>query len=356
MKYFKYILFVFLLLIIVSPVFSQDEDNEEIRWNFLLTPILETVFSGNLQWRPDWPVDFPPDAFLVNHENRRNTVIELSNGNENYLLRRDREGRLIEFPYFFTDGVAKVQAIYGTSSVNRNITVLQRLNITYIDLTITKEEGERIQENGESTEEDVQTVVTFSIIFPAEFSPYSELSMGGSFPPLEVRSGDLVFYIFIFESPIFLTETWYNEDGNMLIFSKASTIVEDGKFKIRSLQIHDAAGTRFVDYSFDSFNNITEVHYDERLFSAYYRNKLPTYWQRDALISELQWDTQGLLTIIKTSDNNGNFLTEYRYRYEFGTFGFWNNRLETAYIIQFDLLAPHLSSNRGIWTRRIIWE
>ena len=340
MKLFKYAVLVFILFI-VFPVFSQDEDAESTQWNLFLIPILETVFCQNLQWRPDWPVDFPPDAFLAEQENRRHTVIELSNDEENYLLRRDREGRLVEFPFFFTDGFAKVQAAYNTSIAGT--IVLRSLNITYKDFALNEEEGEQSEQ-------------TFIITFPAEFSPYSSLSRGGSFPPIEIRYEDSVFFVFIFESPVFLTETWYDENGNMFVFCKASTVVENGKFRIRALQIHDAVKTRFIDYSFDSFNNITEVRYDERVFSAYYRENRPTYWQRDDNQSELQWDTQGLLTIIKTlNEENGGFI-EYRYGYEFDTSGFWNSRLETAYILQFDLLAPQLSSSRGIWTRRIVWE
>jgi len=344
MKLFKayytpLIVFVALFLLFVFPVVSQEEVTDEppeqnTSRDFFLVQILETVFSGDVRWRPDWPADIPPDAFLIHQKDVLPAVIELSNETENFILRRDSEGRLLEFPFFYEGGYAKVQAVYAASGALRN------MSLTLKNLSSQDEE---------SPEEEEKT----DIVFPPDFMPYSGLSPGGSFPPITVTSGDSVFFVFIFESPVFLTETWYTEDGNMLAYCKAPVNVEHGKWRIRSLQIHDAGGIRFVDYFFDSFGNVTEINLEDRVFSAFFRDRRPGFWQQDDFQYDLQWDTQGTLTVIRATGADDSLFTEYRYGYEKDTFGNWVKRQETAYIIQFDLLAPNSSHSRGIWNRRI---
>jgi hypothetical protein len=58
---------------------------------------------------------------------------------------------------------------------------------------------------------------------------------------------------------------------------------------------------------------------------------------------------------VKVTDENGEFLNEYRYDYEFDDLGNWTKRLETAYVIQHDLLTPNPLYSRGFWNRRITY-
>jgi len=333
------IVFIALCLLVVYPAVSQEEITDEppeqsASLDFFFVQILETVFSGDVRWRPDWPADIPPDAFLIRQGDRLPAVIELSNETENFIVRRDSEGRLLEFPFFYEGGYAKVQAVYAASGALRN------MSLTLENLSQQDEESQGEEE-------------TWDITFPPDFLPYSELSLGGSFPPLAVNSGDSVFFVFIFESPVFLTETWYNSDGNMLAYCKAPVNVEHGKWRIRSLQIHDAGGTRFTDYFFDSFGNVTEINLEDRVFSAFIRDRRPGFWQRDGFQYDLKWDTQGILTMIRATGADDGLFTEYRYGYEEDTSGSWIRRQETAYTIQFELLASQPSYSRGIWNRRI---
>jgi len=334
-----------IFLIITNPAVSQetaaqDTPEQDTSSVFFLIPILETIFSGDVTWRPDWPDHIPPDAFLVNYENRLPPVIELSNGTETYTVRRNNEGRLLEFPFFFENGYAKVQVVYAVSGALRSMNVTLKNNTS-----------------GEDDDQDQQdqTEKTLNISFPVDFFPYSDLSLGGSFLPVTVNSDDSSFFVFIFESPVFLAETWYDQDGNMLAYCSASVNVEDGKWRIWSLQINDADGTRFTDYFFDSYGNITEINIEDRAFSAFFRDKRPTFWQWNGCQYDFQWDTRGILTILKATDENDGFFTEYRYEYRLDTFGNWVKRQETAYIIQYDLLAPNSSYSRGIWNRRIVY-
>jgi len=331
-----------LFLLIAVPAFSQEtegEDGQTDERNFFLLPVFETIFSGSLRWNPCWPTDIPPDGFSLPPGNPPFIVLELSNGNDTFVLRRDSEGRLLEFPFFYEDGYANIKIGYSSSGA------LQTMNISFNKISAQEEESE-------SDEEE-----TWDIVFPADFLPYSELSPGGSFPVIRVSSGDSDSFVFIFESPLFLTETWYDSGGNMLVFCKASVNLEKGAWQIRSLQIHGESGVRIEDRFFDSFGNITEIRFfsggsEERRVLALYRDRMPVYWQRDDFIYDLQWDTRGVLTVIQAWDETGSFDTEYRYRYV-DLSGIWVRREEAAYRGQYDLLTPQPSYSRGIWTRRI---
>jgi len=342
-----------LFLLTVIPAFSQEtegEDGQSDDRNFFLIPVLETIFSGNLRWSPNWPSDVPPDGFSLPRGNPLPEVLELSNGNDTFTLKRGSEGRLLEFPFFYDDGYAQIKLEYSLSGA------LQKMNISFKKFQVTEEESQ--QEDESQNEEE-----TWLVTFPPNFLPYSELSLGGSFPVISVSSASLNstadsdFFVFIFESPLFLTETWYDSDGNMLVFCKASVDVENAAWRIRSLQIHGESGVRIEDRFFDSFGNITELRFysggsEDRKVLALYRDSMPVYWRLDGSIYDLQWDARGILTIIKAWDETGAFDTEYRYRYDMDG-GVWVRREEAAYRTQFDLLTPQPVYSRGIWTRRL---
>ena len=325
-----------LFFLITFSAFSQEtegKDGQTDERDFFLIPVLDAVFSCNPRWSPDWPSDIPPDGFSLSPGNPPLRILELSNGDETFTLTRDREGRLLEFPFFYKDGCAKVRTKYSPSGA------LQTMGISFKKISAQDEE-------------------TWDITFPPDFLPYSGLSPGGSFPVVRVSTGDSDFFVFIFESPIFLTETWYDSGGNMLAFCKASVDIENGAWRTRSLQIHGESGIRFEDRFFDSFGDITEIHYssddsEDRRVLALYRDSMPTYWRFDGLRYELQWDTRSILTIIKAWDESGGLDTEYRYKYDMDAFGNWVRREEAAYRIQFDLLTPQPSYSRGIWSRRL---
>jgi len=332
---------LFIFLLIAFPASSQDTVTERKLNDFLLIPILETAFSRNLHWQPDWSVDIPPDGFYLLKENILPEIIELSNGEQNFIVRRDREGRLLEFPFFLSNGYAKVETSYSSAGA------IEEMSVIYFD---NAEDGMEME--GDNTQNEQRI---WRITFPVDFFPYSEFSPGGSFPPLTISLGDDIFYVFIFESPLFLTETWYNSEGGLLAFCKAIVDHENGGWRVRYLQIHDFEDVRFVDYFFDSGGNTTEVQKEGKTFSAIYRNRRPVFWQLPGLRYELQWDTQSILTIVKVAVEAENFVTEYRYEYERDTAGDWTKRRETAYGSGFGVLAPYLPAGRGTWERRIVF-
>jgi hypothetical protein len=338
--------FLILFTFFAFPALSQETEADEKLNDFLLIPILETVFSNTLRWSPDWPVDIPPDGFLLLKENVQPEIIELSNGDQNYVVRRDSEGRLVEFPFFLSNGYAKVEASYSTEGAVKEMSVI--FFSGEADEIGTETEG-----NPPQPEDDQSDQKIWNIIFPDDFLPYSELSPGGSFPPLTIFQDEEIFYVFIFESPLFLSETWYNGEGEMLVFCKAVIDHQFGGWRVRYLQIHDSDGLRFADYFFDSGGNTTEVQIEGGTFSAVYTGSRPVSWQLPDFRYELQWDTQGILTIIKAS--GVDLVSEYRYEYERDADGNWLKRQETAYGSRFGALAPYPPAGRGTWNRRIVF-
>ncbi|MDR2785149.1 MAG: hypothetical protein LBB83_04455, partial [Treponema sp.] len=110
---------------------------------FPLIPILETILAGEISWRPDWPVETPPDLFAVSGEARSVTVtLEFpaadqlnpagaaradsanppdlsepadSSGPANrfeYTLAHDEDGRLTDFPFFMNGGFFQTRVSY----------------------------------------------------------------------------------------------------------------------------------------------------------------------------------------------------------------------------------------------------
>jgi len=320
----KQILAAFLLsLLITLPASSQDTDSKSGSSNFLI-PFLETAFFGELRWRPDWPDYIPPDSFLVLGK-KQPAVIELSNDDISFALRRDSEGRLFEFPYFNADEYAKVNAEYAATGA------LKEMKIAFSSGKV------------------------WNITFSAGFLPYSDMSPGGSFPPLQVSSDEGNFFVFIFETPSFLTETWYDDGGNMTLFCKASVNFIEKKWRVTSLQIHEKEEVSFIDYFFDSYGNISEIRSNDTTFSALFVENRPTSWQRPELQYNLHWDTQAALTIVKATGESDELGVEYRYEYETDGGGIWVKRQETAIKSSFNLLVPQPSFSRGVWNRRVVY-
>jgi len=351
MKYFsgKCRAVIFLLtfnFIISGYVFAQKTVSENTKkkstWDLLLVPILETVFKGELQWRPDWSLDIPCDGFLISHGSAFAQVIELSNGKENFVLRRNNEGRLTEFPFFLTDRYINVKVDYDAAGA------LQKMNLKMKNYTLTEDNDKKTAERPEE--------ISMNIVFQPVFFPYSEFSPGGAFPVITATTADNRYYVYIFESPLFLTETWYDSEGNMLVYSRADIYVTNDAWQVKSLQIHNADDIRFVDYFYDTSGNITEIRSEDRVFSALYTNKRPVYWYFFDIYNELHWDIQGLLTFVRVYEQEGKeLITEYRYEYQNDALGNWVKRPETAYVFQYGLLAAHPPSGRGTWNHRVVY-
>jgi len=381
---YRAVILLLFAFIASSLAFAQEKASEDTKKDstssILLVPILETLFKGELKWRPDWPLDIPCDGFTLSRTDALATdalatdalaqVIELSSEKESFVLRRDANGRLTEFPFFLTDNYVIVKAGYDDSGALLTMSLeLKEYASTDDDKDSTKAEDKDSSKGKDSTKtedkdssKDKDSTKTdgqseekpMIIAFPQDFLPYSELSLGGAFPVITVTADDSQNYVYLFESPLFLTETWYDGEGNMLIFSRADTYVTNGAWRINSLQVNNAGDIQNTDYFFDSYGNITEIRSADSVFSALYAGKMPVNWSLSGLNNELHWDTQGVLTYIRVYEPEGKqLINEYRYEYQNDASGNWVERLETAYVSQYGLLIASPASGRGTWSRRI---
>jgi hypothetical protein len=324
-------------LTITFPVVSQEANTwQNQSEGFFLTPVLEILFSQNLRWRPDWPSYIPPDGFVIHEGNEKYQLIELSNEDYNFSVIYDRTGRLLEFPYFYSDSYAVIKASYTENGA------LSEMNVA-------------IKNYSFSDENSLSEIKIINVNFPFNFLPYSAMSPGGAFPPIKISFEESVYHVFIFESPLFLTETWYDEEGNILFFSNALVDVDENRWRIRAMEIQDTNDIYFIDYYFDSYGNTTEIKLSGNVFNSLYNGNMPNYWRYNDQKYELSWDTQNILRIIKASEFIDGIYCEYRYDYDFDINGNWINRQEIAYIMTSNLLVTDPSYSRGIWTRRIVF-
>ncbi|MDR1318338.1 MAG: hypothetical protein LBJ90_01825 [Treponema sp.] len=327
---------------------------------FPLIPLLETAVSGELRWRPDWPPEIPPDAFSAGGRAERGAPREilLAGGAGTFTLRRDEAGRLRVFPFFSKGKSLQAEFEYGRSG-----------DIGSVKTLVPGEDPWRFE-------------------FPEGFLPYG----GGSAVSLPVKAsrGGAVFYVFFFEAPGFLSETWYDGDGNFLVYYKAEIYRDSSSWRVRSLEKRDAAGADFEDRSFDSEGNITELSSPEGIFTALYRLKRPLYWTRPPALTDasaladagasadasapadtpadaaedlaaspeapvsfiLQWDERGYLTIMKSAETKEGDIAEYRYEYDLDPRGNWTKRQGLSMTSGFGLLIPGAGLS---WIRQITY-
>jgi hypothetical protein len=361
MKPVKTFVFSVLFMLMVFSAYSQSQDDSSqdqgVIEDFLLIPILETVFSKQVNWHPGWPEFLPPDGFSVLLSGNRPKVIELSSEDETFVVRRDSEGNLLEFPFFYSGGYGDVETVYkdgAPSTMKITLIPFSSGDESSGDSATANSSGDKSAGNSASGGTDSSDVV--DVIFPAGFKPYSELSPGGAFPPITVNYNGSTFYVYIFETPQFLTETWYDEQANMLVYCKVVTNVDRGSWRIVSMQVREDEDTRITEYFYNAYGNVAAFMFEQKLLSrAVYKGNAPVYWQCNNLEYNFQWDTRDSLVNVNVKDENGGFLNEYRYDYEFDDLGNWTKRLETAYIIQYDLLTPNPLYSRGFWNRRITY-
>ena len=300
---------------------------------FYLLPLIETAFSGSLAWRPDWPANIPVDAFSLSNGEKRPLGITLSNNTTSFNFTRDSEGRLTEFPFFLPNEYLQIEAVFSASGA------LQHMNIT----------GETV----------------WNVEFPDNFLPFSEISLGGAFPMITVNREGETFFVFIFESPFFLTESWYDAQGGFIGFNQARVVHENlanssadsrNIWRIHSMEIRDAQGIHEEKFFYDSTGNISEIRSRAGVFSALYRGGRPVFWRlRDGSSHALQWNGQGLLVRKRNTmaELHPGRPYEYRYTYETDTLGNWTQRNVVEVIDTFGLLVPRPSYEEHNWSRVI---
>ena len=319
-------LFLSLLMTVflLPPVSAQNGNNGEE------TPVTETfpvallidgaefAAQGAL-WRPDWPLDFPPDAFKAKEVSRLTVEGEgislIFYCNTLHSEHEDGStadlGRVEEFPFLLDGRIAQVHLAY------RELFEIQEMVLTF--------------QSGEE---------------PWKFEVLETVD---SFPALVRGSrGETWYFIALSRGLNEINETWYDEKGRIL-----------GAYSVYLIQVgKDRRPWVVRDYSRPDED--TELHYDSRGLVTesagpdgiyrvqYFREDLPRYWERrfaeDASADDiskdeagnfsLQWDERDFL--LRAAGES----VEFRYEYTLDERGNWIERREWRMIPGLGLLVP----------------
>jgi hypothetical protein len=325
------------LLALVFFVFSLNSqdlngDGSMAGYIFPLALVLEWAEYAADVWKPDWPLEIPPDAFKVRSGEISSCEINCDDFSLGFKI--DREGRAQKFPFMLNGKIAQAAIVYTEASELSEI----------------------------------------AVTFPSGDAPWNLefLEYRNTFPYLvraycgDTESGDsdagLWYFIYYSWGVSEILETWYNEKGEALgVFG--FTLAEVGKEpRIRAVKNYfDPEGGTELFY--DSRRLVTGISGPAGLFNVlYFREDSPRYWEYrpvaegagddnaavDTVMDEtfiagnftLQWDEAGLLRRLRGEDENTGLLIDYRYEYTLDDWGNWIERRETRMLRDYGLLVP----------------
>jgi hypothetical protein len=318
---------------------------------FSLVSLLETLAADAVVWRPDWPFDIPPDAFLVHGASAASVGVITETGT--YRYSRDGEGRLVEFPFLTAGVMVQAKAAYRSDGGMESVRVASE--------------------------------IPWIIEFPENLSSPNGLFTGGVFSPLRVSGEGALFFAALEATASEISETWYDAGEKAAGFFKALVLWSGNSWHITSLESRNGGEPNVWEYQMESGGNVSAVNSLEGLFSAQYdRRGLPRYWERILLETELdagtastteaseadasetvasetamgrssgagqyslQWDERSLLTRARESTEGA----DYHYEYELDGRGNWIVRRETTMESRFGVLIP---VPRSLVRREIIY-
>jgi len=314
------------LLTLIFPITILSAQNSSVEADFfplvLVLEAAEYAADAAGTWRPDWPVELPPDAFTV-HAGEISRI-RLVGEEITLSFHFDPSGSLAEFPFMLNGKMTQITLDYRDE-------VIRELKLTFP---------------------------------PAEESWKLEfLQYMNSFPSLVRASlGETWYFIYLSRGVNEITETWYDVEGNALWVYYFS-LVEIGKNqRIRAIR----------NYSGLDIDPDTESYYDSRGLLTenissggtfrvlYYREALPRYWERWPAEGNadgvgkftLQWDASGFLVRLtgEAGESESGGFIDFRYEYTLDEMGNWIERRETRMIRQFGLLVP----SSGTIVKRIL--
>jgi hypothetical protein len=291
---------------------------------FPLSLLIETAASGHIPWRPDWPPAIAPDAFRVSVGEVSALSLGLDTGE--YRFRRG-EGGWIEFPAFLRGSFYQAQALFAGAGAVSRITVLAE----------------------EPWELDI-------------------LAYADGRPSLiRAAHGERVYFTVPEYRERWVSETWYDREGNAAAVFFLEYTVSGGREGLRGLKALKEGGEETETYDYDNRGNISALSSPGGEFSALYTSEdLPRYWERRPLPEEeavpvspagevlpvspegtgetyaLHWDERGLLVRITgtVAGAAGAEPVDLRYEYSLDERGNWTRRRETRMLRRFGVLVP----------------
>jgi hypothetical protein len=355
----------------VSPAGDPVPPPDPAARPFPLIPILETISAGKISWRPDWPVEMPPDLFAVSGEARSVTVtlefpaadqpdpagtdssnkanpLEPANRFE-YVLARDESGRLTDFPFFMDGGFFQTRVSYDERGRIAGLIVLAAAFWRIEFMEYDNETGLPV---------------------------LARLNAGDAGAADGADSGGVWFFAVLEYRGISASETWYDPAGAGLAVYNYRYDPRSREKRLSGFVDFLAGENRTEEYHYDSWGNLTGIGRVSRggVYSAVYRENRPQYWRRplplppaagdaaaagNAAVSEyaaagdpssgeipwrfiFQWDERGLVTNLLgySDDENAGGAWDARYDYTLDGKGSWSERREIRMIRRGDYLFP----------------
>jgi hypothetical protein len=303
-------------LVFIAPRFLAAQDIEEIPTagadDFIPVFLLyHTALSGNISWRPDWPLFVPPDAFSIPGEGASALTLGFDPASaetgEELSVRRKGGGLLAGFPLFKNSVLFRVQTLFTEERLIRAFTVTREGDVPpdygLIDVLIVE---------------------------------YEE-----NFPSLiRVVHGETLYFVMIEYAIAQATEIWYDEDGKALAVFSFQCETPGGRIRrVTSTDLVSGEENAEV-YHYDSMGNISGIVSAAGEYSALYTGKgKPRYWERLAAVPDpghfsFQWDEEGRVTrftgvyrsmpLPDAPDGVGE--TDVRYDYTLDARGNWTER------------------------------
>jgi hypothetical protein len=339
--------FLFLLLASFFPLFvlpAQEEKLQEekvpVAETFPLALVLEVADAKPLDflWRPDWPLEMPPDLFKVISGNILSLEALTPSGSLRFS--RNRNGLVTDFPFFLKGEMFQAGVVYNS------FPRIERVSLEPALVPKAAESG-----NGEAQPNELP---------PSASTGKRELEVleyAGEYPSLLRMSGEGGAWAFILlrRGGDYIEETWYDETGNALGWYEYRLTPSKEGGRISSIKNLGEGGEDGERYFYDSRFLVTAMSGGFGEYSvSYYRENLPRYWEQrpphgTGRRLSLQWDEQGFLVRIRDGNDEAGFV-DCRYEYRLDEKGNWIERREIRMIRRFGVLV----SSPGPLVRRIL--
>jgi hypothetical protein len=290
---------------------------------FPLALVLEWADYASDVWKPDWPLEIPPDAFKV--LSGEISACEINGDDFTLDYKIDEAGRVEEFPFVLNGEMAQASLVYNWFSEIQ-------------ELTITFPSGDNPWE---------LEFLEYRNSFPYLVRAYNAGAGGAA---------GAWYFIYYSWSRTEILETWYDETGNALCIY-GFTLAEIGKkSKIRTITDYSAPTNTDsgIEFFYDSRGLVTGISGPAGIFNVFYfRENSPRYWERrpaedNAADSNavktgnftFQWDETGLLVRLSGEDDKEGQFLDCRYEYTLDERGNWTERRETRRIRDMGFLMP----------------
>ena len=319
------------LVFFLFPLNGQESggDKPTDSYIFPLALVLEWAEYAADWWKPDWPLEIPPDALKV--QSGEISACEIKSDDFTLDFKIDKAGRAEIFPLILNGEMAQAAVVYN------ELSEIQEIAITFPS-------GDNLWE---------LEFLEYRNSFPYLVRAYCAGTEGADGDA--AGDADGVWYFIYYSWGISdILETWYDETGKALGVYGFSLTEVGRKPRIRAIKDYSAAGTDSdTEFFYDSRSLVTGVSGPAGFFNVlYFREDSPRYWERrptevstagDSFVTAgkftLQWDEMGLLRRLSGEDDNG-LLVDCRYEYNLDERGNWIERRETRMIRDLGVLVP----------------